>query len=139
LTTCAFVESDQRCSGTCSNHIFFNPEDGERRFLRKFVFLYQTVEYLIPEDSTVIRKRCKVNTRGFETRRFPVKRGRLVVLMTIERQATYEGDTILLRPVKPLEYSGVTTSYLEERIVKGASNFFVLFLVKTDYYCEERT
>jgi len=56
--------------------------------------------------------------------------------MTIERQATYEGDTILLRLVKPLEYSGITTSYLEERIVKDAFNFFILFLVKTDY-CEE--
>ena len=90
---------------------------------------------LIPEDR-VIRKRCKVKTKSFVTRLLPFKRGRLVVLMTIERQATYEGDTILLRPVKPLEYSGITTSYLEERIVKDASNFFILFLVKTDY-CEE--
>lgn len=91
---------------------------------------------LIPEYSTVIRKRCKVKTKIFQTRLLPVKRGRLVVLMTIERQSTYEGDTILLRLVKPLEYSGITTSYLEERIVKDASNFFILFLVKTDY-CEE--
>jgi len=50
--------------------------------------------------------------------------------MTIERQATYEGDTILLRLVKPLEYSGITTSYLEERIVQDASNFSFYFYLK---------
>lgn len=77
-----------------------------------------------------------MKTKFFQARLLPVKRGRLVVLMTIERQSTYEGDTILLRLVKPLEYSGIATSYLEERIVKDASNFFILFLVKTDY-CEE--
>jgi hypothetical protein len=57
--------------------------------------------------------------------------------MTIERQATCKGDTILLRPVKPLEYSGITTSYLEEWIVNDAYSFFILFLVRTDYYCED--
>jgi len=82
---------------------------------------------LLPQDRTVIRKRCKVKIKIFQTRLLPVKRGRLVVLMTIERQATYEGDTILLRLVKPLEYSGITTSYLEERIVKDACNFSFFF------------